>query len=371
MAKQIVERNQAFVEKVIKENETLLLAYDQLKQELAETKFELNNCKKNTLKEIEPRIQKLLDDHKSEMAKQKETLTAKYEADIANLNSEFEKKRLILVQQNADTEERCHQKLLKLKERALGREKEIKDVLSKRVEEVYAKIEEAKQQAKHEEEIARTAWQKIITEKIRAEFQEKAEQDANRIKSRQEKMLMDVVDKLEADAHDEANQLKAQLEKEKQEHKIVETRLRTRIENLETTINSMKESDKNEKHFLEEKILDLNAQISKCKCESYREEIKSLNNQINDYKSQIQQLILKQNSAKNVESQQMMQIKTENNELKSKINDLQNQIQISNDQHKSELVLIAERVKKTVELKDARIQQLIAQLEKITGHSIN
>ncbi|EAY16737.1 hypothetical protein TVAG_067420 [Trichomonas vaginalis G3] len=370
MAKQIVERNQAFVEKVIKENETLLLAYDQLKQELAETKFELNNCKKNTLKEIEPRIQKLLDDHKAELAKQKETISAKYEADIAQLNSDFEKKRLILVQQNADTEERCHQKLIKLKERALGREKEIKDVMSKRVEEVYAKIEEAKQQAKREEEIARTAWQKLITDKIRAEFQEKAEQDANRIKSRQEKMLMDVVGKLEADAHDEANQLKAQLEKEKQEHKIVETRLRSRIENLEQTINTMKESDKSEKHSLEEKILDLNSQISKCRCNEYRDEIKTLNNQINDYKNQIQQLILKQNSSKNAENQQMQQIKQENSNLNKKIQDLQEQINQINDQHKNELSLIAERVKKTVELKDARIQQLIGQIEKLTGHPI-
>ena len=80
MAKQIVERNQAFVEKVLQENEALLLAYEQIKQELAETKYALNNSRKETLKSMEPKIAQLLDNHKIDLTKQKEVLEAKYEA---------------------------------------------------------------------------------------------------------------------------------------------------------------------------------------------------------------------------------------------------------------------------------------------------
>ena len=383
MAKKIVERNQAFVEKVLNENEQLLLAYDQLKQELAETKFALNNSRKETIKSMEPKIAQLLENHKSELAKQKEILEAKHEAEIAQIKSDAEKTRLQLISQNAATEEHCQDKLQKMKERALNREQEIKDAYNKKIAQINLKIEEAKQEAKAEEEVARSSWQKMITEKIRQEFQEKAENDAQRAQNRQQKMLMDVVAKVERDAHEESRELQQKLDKETKEHKMVEQRLRKNIENLEQQVTLLKESDKQEKHDLEDKVLVLTHKLSLCKCKEYQQEIENLKQNISDYSQEIERLkgeleksqkeINKQKAEKaQLQNQQIQQdneekdmLIKENESLKQQILQYKDQLQQMDQKHKSEMALVAERVKKTIQTKDMRIQQLMYQFEKI------
>ena len=385
MSKAIVERNQAFVEKVLHDNEQLLLKYETLKQELNEAKYALQNSRTETIKSMEPRIKELIDEHKLEIEKQKNVLMARFEAEKAQIQAASEKEKRELIQKNLDLEERSHQKLLRLKEKALNREKEIKEAYNLKIKQMSQQIEEAKKQAKKEEEVSRTEWQKLITEKIRNEFIERAEMDAKYAQQKQEKMLMEVVGKLEADAHEENISLKQRLSREEKEHRMIEQKLRQKIEQLETQINDKKESVDFEKNNYEHEIESLKIKLSSCKCDKYRVNIEALQNQNKEYLKTIEELkasLDKFQKDKEFFMKQFEEIKEENNkngklyreeneDLKLKVNELETNLRIQEQKRKSEVAMIAEKVKRTIELKDQRIEQLVNQIKQLNMKDVD
>lgn len=376
MAKQIVERNQAFVEKVLQENEQLLYEYEAVKQQLAEARYTINNLKRDTIKEMEPKIAQLLEEHKINLKKQEEALNLKFEDEKKNILQNAEKQRLELITQNAQMEEHCHQKLLKLKERALNREKEIKDALNLKIKAANDKIEAAKKQAKREEELARTEWQKYMIEKLRAEYKAKAEEDMERAKKKQEKILNDVVSRLEIDAHEENQQLKSKLDKETQEHRMVEQRLRQKIEKLKSQLDDKRSAEIRDKDQLEAKCNELNRRVSElqnklsqCKCIQYQQQIEQLCTNAKNYEKKIEELEKKIEEKKDFDSLQYQKALNESKEKDNKIRELENAIKSQAEKHRAELTLISDRVKKTIELKDQKIQQLIEQFESLGNHN--
>lgn len=385
MSKVIVEKNQAFIDKVLHDNEQLLLKYEALKQELNETKYALQNSRVETIKSMEPRIKELIDEHKSEIEKQKNILTTRFEFEKAQIQAAAEMEKRELIQKNLDLEELSHQKLLRLKEKALNREKEIKEAFGIKIKEMAQLVEDAKKQAKREEEVARTEWQKLITEKIRNEFIEKAEMDAKYTQQKQEKMLMDIVGKLEADAHEENISLKHQLTKEEKEHRMVEQRLRQKIEELEKQINDMKESIEFDKNKYEHEMESLKIKLSSCNCDKYRSNIEELRNQNIEYLKTIEELKVSLNMCQKDKEFFMKQYedikeenaknyniyKEENEDLKLKISELETNLKMQEQKRKSEVAMIAEKVKRTIELKDQRIEQLVNQIKQLNMRDVD
>ena len=146
--KAAVARNQDLLDKVTKENEALVVVCRNLKDELAAAQEALARCKAETLKSMEPQIQKILDDHKhamqcqaAEHERQLAAVTAPVDADLALRSAQADEaiKKL---------EAECKAKLHQMKDAALAEERKMKDELAAKMANVPREIEGSKQAVK-------------------------------------------------------------------------------------------------------------------------------------------------------------------------------------------------------------------------------
>ena len=119
MSKNAVQRNKQLASKVVGENKQLVAICDKLRQELAEAERSLSTCKSDVLKSMEPRVKKLLDDHKLAMKhvseSRKQVDSKEIEETLAKMKADNE----IAIQR---IRSECKATLTKMKEEALAEE---------------------------------------------------------------------------------------------------------------------------------------------------------------------------------------------------------------------------------------------------------
>ncbi|KAK8854308.1 hypothetical protein M9Y10_016868 [Tritrichomonas musculus] len=377
MAKAIVEKNQAFLDKVIRENKKLILTCAQLKQELSELNTTFSNCKKETMHSLEPKIQKLLEQHKVNMEKQKKELQDQifnnpYAEENERIQNETEKKLKII-------HESCKLSLEEIKKKAIENEKKLKESFNQRISKVPQQIQEESQKLKEKLQSERSSWQESRTEKLRFEFKKKNDEIIKISKEKQESMYNDMMSKLKQDAKNENQELIDQYERNIKDHRKTEKDLTLEIEEKNRKITEIYQMRKER----ERELSEIREKVNKCQCEKLKAQIESfkikLSNLNEKLKEEKQKQFLNDNEVEQEKTDLKMKlesIQSNNQMLEFKISDLKTKIQsekMSSQQkieeltlkHKNELALVAERVKQTVAKKDEIIQNLMANLNEI------
>ncbi|OHS99445.1 hypothetical protein TRFO_08373 [Tritrichomonas foetus] len=343
----------------------------------------MNRCRVETVKSIEPKIKQLLQSQKEEIEKLKKSFQSDIDKENSKHKEEYENIRNSNNQKIKDAEIKMQMKIDKMKKTATQRENELKAAIDEKIQLIPKKIENAKKKVSGEEELFRKEWEKIITEKIQKEFSENSKKTQELLKNQQEMKIIEIVNQIESSTHDTARVLEMKIEKENKQHQITVNKLSQKMRELEDELNELigqvNSENSDPRNFNIEEMKD---QISKCKCSSYKEQLRKLNIDIADTEEEIKETQRK-NGIKNIQSKHdyenltdKIQIEIERNknlfqqqkalekelnaiqeETKRKINDLE-------EQHKQQISVVGERVKQTVSKKDQVINQLKEKLTK-------
>lgn len=383
MSRKVLQRNQAFLDKVISENEKLVQVYNTMNQDLAEINEQIAQCKAVTLKQVEPRIQKLLDTHKINLDKQK----ALYESEIkqlrVNLPSTFEIMKQETQLKIESMKEDCKSKLKTLKASILAKEKSLKEDLAAKISQVPALMEQEKEKRRKELADIRSQWQQSRVEILREEYQTKVKHDAKRAKHRQDKLLNEVVSKLQIDAHAGTRELESKLIQLQQDHRKVEQDLQSQVSSLESEIKQIRQHKLLKANELE----DLRDKADHCQCRSLRIQVETSKNRLQELEVELQQQnYFKDDSEKQLNDKNtkfnmnLEQIEEQNEKLRKQVEQSQQelnkldelskkQIEELEKKQKNDLALLSNRVKQTIEKKDALIQQLMNLIEEKANDS--
>lgn len=373
MAKAIVEKNQAFLDKVIRENKKLILTCAQLKQELSELNSTYSNCKKETLHSLEPKIQKLLEQHKINMEKQKKELQEKilnnpYNDENEKIKKQTEEKIKVL-------QESCKLTLEEIKKKAIENESKLKNDFNQKISKIPQQIQNESQKLKEKLQNERSSWQESRIEQIRSKLKKRNDEILKITKEKQESIYNDMMSKLKQDAQNENQDLIEQYDKNFKEHRKIEKDLTLEIEDKNRKITEIYQTRKER----EEEITLLRNKVKKCQCEKLKMQIESLENKLSSLNERLEEEKKKQliddNKAEEEVNYLKMKIesmKSENQAIELKIIDTKSKIQSEKQKiddlslkHKNELSLVAERVKQTVAKKDEIIQNLMKSLNEI------
>lgn len=377
MTKAIVEKNQAFLDKVIRENKKLILTCAQLKQELSELNTTYSNCQKETLQSLEPKIQKLLEQHKINMEKQKKELQEQlsinpYLEQNEKIKKEAEERIKII-------QESCKLTLDEIKKKAIENESKLKNDFNQKVSKIPQQIQNESQKLKEKLQNERSSWQESRTEQIRSKLRKRNEEIIKISKEKQESIYNDMMSKLKKDAQDENQELIVQYEQNFKDHRKIEKDLTSEIEEKNRKITEIYQTRKER----EEEISRLRSKVSQCQCEKLKLQIESFESKLSSLNIKLEDEKKKQFLDDDNTDQEINQLKTkiesiqsDNRSIELKIADLKATIQsekISSQQkidnlsqkQKSELSLVAERVKQTVAKKDEIIQNLMKSLNEI------
>lgn len=373
MAKAIVEKNQAFLDKVIRENKKLILTCAQLKQELSELNSTYSNCKKETLHSLEPKIQKLLEQHKINMEKQKKELQEKIS--INPYNDENEKIKKQTEEKIKVLQESCKLTLEEIKKKAIENESKLKNDFNQKISKIPQQIQNESQKLKEKLQNERSSWQESRIEQIRSKLKKRNDEILKITKEKQESIYNDMMSKLKQDAQNENQDLIEQYDKNFKEHRKIEKDLTLEIEDKNRKITEIYQTRKER----EEEITLLRNKVKKCQCEKLKMQIESLENKLSSLNEKLEEEKKKQfiddNKAEEEVNYLKMKIesmKSENQAIELKIIDTKSKIQSEKQKiddlslkHKNELSLVAERVKQTVAKKDEIIQNLMKSLNEI------
>lgn len=378
----IIESNQIFIDKVIKENESLLNQISSLKQEISQAQLNINKLQAETMKSVEPKINQLIKSQKEELEKQRISIQSQIDQEHLKYKEENEKIKLKCEQDIKDAENKKKLKIEKIKLTAVNRENELKAAIEEKIKLIPSKIEKAKKKIIDEEEIFRKEWEKIIYEKLKKEFQERSQSEQETMKNQQEQRIIDIVNQVELSAHDDAKILQNKIDKESKEHQISFNKLKQKLRDLNDELNSLIDSEQNSQNQADTEIKEMKEKISKCQCNQYREIMRKLNIEIADREEAIEEVkkvnnsrkLQKETSTESLKNQLQKEI-DRNQELvrQQKIiekefvqtqNETQKKLNALQEQHKQQIALIGERVKQTVTKKDQVIQDLKDKLSK-------
>lgn len=374
MAKAIVEQNQALLDKVIHDNEKLLLTRGKLKQELADLQKALANCKTETLQSLEPEIENLLKQHKANLENQKanfeqQLLINPYENEAQIIHIQTHKK---ITKMNED----CKNRLQDIKNNAIQHEAKMKEDFQHIISQIPSQIQDEIKKLKEKLETERPKWQENRTEQLRIEFQKKKTQIAKNRAEKQENYYKEMINKLKNDAGVENLQLKQKLEMSVQDHRKKEKELTSEIALKKERITQIRTIHKEKENELNE----LKLKVNRCQCEKFQNQIEEFHQKLSLMKQQLQSEKEKQimNNENNEKEKlqfetQIATIRSENQILQNQIREIQSEIDVEKqnsnqkiheleEKQKSELSLIAERVKQTVAKKDEIIQNLMDRL---------
>lgn len=377
MAKAIVEKNQAFLDKVIRENKKLILTCAELKQELSELKFTFSKCKKDTLQSLEPKIQKLLEQHKINMENQKKELQEKistnpYVEENEKIQKETEEKLKII-------HESCKLTLEEIKKKAIENETKLKNDFNQKISKVPQQIQIESQKLKEKLQIERSSWQESRIEQIRSKLSKKNDEIIKISQEKQESIYNDMMSKLKRDAQNENQELIIKFEKNFKDHRKIEKDLSSEIEEKNRKINEIYQNRKKKEELLSE----LKNKAKQCQCEKLKAQIESFESKLSNLNKKLEDEKQKQISDDNKIEQEISaltskldSVQSDNRMLDMKISDIKSKIQsekISSQQkieelsskQKNELAIVAERVKQTISKKDEIIQNLMIRLSEI------
>jgi len=350
-----------FLEKVIKDNENLVLLSQSLESQIERAKESLENCRNEVLAQMEPKIKQLVNDHQKELQKKKIEVNYRIKAEKNDLVVLLEKKRKQLSLESSEIENECKAKLVKFKNRYEKREKEINELWQKRIMELEKETELMLKDQDDDEKQKRLAWKAVMFDKIKKEFE--IEMKKPSVPQDVERELMEAVRLTENEQYEQQKALSKKLEKEEKEHQILMKKLNNQISELENEIIRIETEMLNK---IEEKktiMQELNSKASKCKCKEYNEQIIRVRSQIEELEKESKNNVERYESRRKDITQSLQIITKDCDSLKSECIILQERINSENAKHKKEISLISERVKATIEKKDRAYQQLLSKLE--------
>lgn len=376
---QIVASNQEFVDKVIKENEAMVEMAASLKAQIAETRKMTEKCRTQTMKLLEPKIQKLLEDHKHELETQKANFRLKIESEKSRADLVRSQHQIELDKSIEAAKEKCAQKISKMKHTIETRSAELKAAIDSRLEQIPSKMAEKQQVIAAEEEIIRKEWEKIITDKLASEFHSKKAELQKDMKAKREQRVLEIIGELESQAREESNQMAHQIEKERSEHQIYMRKLQRKLDEKKLELSDL-QSD-HSLDLIDEEIAELKDNLSNCQCDQYRTQIDNVMRQIaavedecesvnllaarsrrehsselDAYKSKLADLLSEQTSLKG-------ELAALERQKKDQSAQLQSELDARAVKHREQINAIGERVKSTVTKKDQVIADLRAKLE--------
>lgn len=378
----IIESNQEFIDKVIKENEGLINQIGTLKQQISQTQLNINKVQVETMKFIEPKINQLIKTQKEELEKQKNYFQTQINQQHAKFQEESERLKSKCEQDIKNAENKKRLKIDKIKLTASNRENELKAAIEEKLKLIPNKIQKAKQKIINEEEIFRQEWEKIIYDKLKKEFQEISQAEQESIKNQQEQRIIDIVNQVESSTHDDAKILQAKIDKESKQHQISFNKLKQKLRDLDDELESLINSEESSQNKYDIEIIEMKDKISNCQCDHYRNKIRNLNIEISNCEEELKDIQKRSNTKKiQYESEsgslknQMQKEEDKNKELILQKQNLEKELfQVQNEsqkkinelqeQHKQQIALIGERVKQTVSKKDKVIHELKEKLSK-------
>jgi hypothetical protein len=380
-AREVLERNQALLDKATKENGRLLLLSGTMKKQLAEAQETLANCRSETLKAMEPKLQELLDDHKSKMQRR----AIEYERQIQEigdpLQSELDLLRADADAQIARIESDCKSELHRMKTAALEEEQRMKEILAEHLSAAPDQLTASNQELQARLRDERFQWQAHRGIELRQEFEAKFEADQHRSAQKQDRLLREVTEKLRAEAQVENRHLLVEEARTTSKNREIENDIQKSIRITEKELEKLRHAlatKRGEKDQLADRR-------RKCDCRRYRAQIEDLQHAIAQLADQLE--TEKQLVAERERSQQaqvsdaraaLQGLEDENASLANQLKDLKaeadRQEEITKarlrdveERHQNEIQLIGIRVRQTVEKKDAIIQQLMDRLDELGG----
>lgn len=370
-------RNQDLLEKITQENEALVSVCRALKNELAEAQEALARCKSETLKSMEPKIQKILDDHKqslhsqaSSLQQELDSITAAADAKLAKLTSEHEAAKESL-------EKECKATLQRMKDTALASERKMKDDLSARLSKVPREIEESRRAARERLQSDRSQWQEQRGRELREEFEQRHQVELQRLRDKQARIVHELEEKLRVEASNENADLKNRLMKDESIHRDAETAIKQAVDEVESEIQRIRRH----RSELVQEQQRLREKMSGCRCDKLRLQLQ-------------EQQMKREEVARNVETQKQKLHEMENAReggatgLAAEITKMEEALRMMRaevDQaraesvarrelrearvrelevkHQKEMEVVGVKVRQTVEKKDQIIQQLMDRLQ--------
>jgi hypothetical protein len=382
-AKDALARNQAFLDKVVKENERLVLLCATMKQKWADAQASLSRCKAETLRELEPKLQKILDDHQLNMRNQ----ALQFEQELRTATSPFQSEFEVMKLENDKTilqiETDCRNQLQKLKAGALAEEHRLKADLAHKLSSLPGESEQAIAIRKIQLEKERTAWQETRAAELRQEFEAKHESELRRLREKRDKLLKEVKEKLTTEAQAENRALLDEVTTNKQSHSAIEQDLIAAVRSCECEIQTIRTSA-SEKRAEQERLAK---QLRNCECRKLRLRLDERQHTLMGLRGQLDlekaarvesdvefatKLAGFRANVEGIEAESAglrLEIERAKRELEDKQADLRIQVEQLEERHRGQMELIGSRVRATVEKKDAVIQQFMDRLESIGNNS--
>lgn len=378
--KTIVESNQTFIDKVIQENEDILNQIADLKQQISQTKLQINKIRTETKNSVQPKIAELKKQQNEEFQAMKNSYENKISLTRNKQKEEFNQIKLNCDKEIQEAELKCQRQIKKMQLTGANREKELTEAINQKLSQIPDKFSRAKEKVAAEEKQFRQEWEKIIYEKLKKESQEQLKADQSLNQSQHEQRIIEIVSDIEQQTRDEKQILESKIIQEKQEHQILVTKLNQNIDNLNAEIENLQSSSESSQIDIE--IKALKEKIEQCQCKQYKEQLKEINFQIAECEDEIS-MIQKSDSSKRLQYlnelgsyKEVLQAEISASDTykkqKRKCQSELEQIQLNTQQklkqmeeeHKKQISVIGERVKQTVQKKDDVIKELKEKLSK-------
>jgi hypothetical protein len=383
MAKNALARNQAFLDKVIKENERLVLVCATMKQKLSEAQDALSRCKAETLREMEPKLQKLLDDHQINMKNQAFQLEQDLRDASSPFHSDCERMKVENDKQILQIESECRVRLQSMKSAALAEEERMKTDLAQKLASLPAETERLKSLRKAQLDTERIAWQEFRASELRQHLESRYQGEIKRSTEKRNKLLSEVREKLTAEAREENHALADEFTRNKKSHSVIEQELLSAIRSRESEIKEIRTVG-SDMRLERDKLA---TQLRNCECRKLRLQLDERTQALMDLQTQLDcEKATRIGSEADIAVRragllsEIEKIDRENAALRSEIDrvrkegasheiQFKDELEHMEERHRRELEMIGARVRQTVEKKDAVIQQLMDRLESIGNTS--
>lgn len=372
MKNEELKQNQEMLDKILRDNEDLLVMAEGYKQQIENAKCLLQTCKTDTLKLIQPEIQKILEDHKNNLELQDEQYRKKIELAQVKFQKEKEKLQQEFKMKKTEILEKNHETLKKMKMNALEKESNIKISYKEKMASIPQQEQEAYDIEVQKLQNERLVWQQRRSNEMREEIEKECKIEAKRAREKQNKILEEIVGKLQLDAHEENRALEEKLTKIKDKNRAEELNLHKEEESLISELKNLKKGIVKKEDIVQES----QDKIQQCKCKEYQIQIDQLKMRIDTLKQKLSDETKtheqdEENAQKILNENQKVLIQVQQ-ELKSVQEEFIHQKEISDKKihsievkHQEEMQLLGGRIKQAVHKKDEYIQQLILKIESL------
>jgi hypothetical protein len=384
----VVESNQEFVEKLIRENESMVALCDRLRAELLKTEQSIARCRSETIASIQPRIERLLADQKAELQKRESDHQIRIRDERNRFALEKQSLELQLSQNVSAAREQCRRKIERMEQTTKARKSELQVAVDAKLQDVPARVREEQQRILAEEEILRREWERIISEKLQKEFAERRAVAVKNSKAAQQQRIIEAIGRLEGQTRSQSHELARRIDKEKKQHQLYLSKLKRKLDEVSLELDALKAESESDR--MDRELEQLRSKVAECQCPMYQRELKDVIRQIGEVEDDVEiarrgRSVRLTNNSKDFDflKSKVVEAESKRTALKLQISSCQDQIRAHESEvqrrisemeraHREQIATIGERVKQTVAKKDQVIEQLkekLAQCGLLPGKS--